>query len=240
MHESSAFVTLTFADESLPSDLSVNVRDLQLFMKRLRKQFGRVRFFACGEYGDEGGRPHYHVILFGVDFASDRTLWRFSATGHQIYRSRSLELLWPFGHCELGSVTPEAGAYVARYCLKKLSGEVGREQYVRSNVETGETWSVRPEFAVMSNRPGIGASWFERFRSDAFPSDFLVIRGRRVPVPRYYSKKLTEEEKLRVLVGRKKGARKHVANNTPERLAVREELQTLRARRLVRPLESKT
>lgn len=130
LHEASSFLTLTYRDESLPLDGGLEVRAVQLFLKRLRKKLepARVRFYACGEYGDSNARPHYHILLFGYDFP-DKTVWRKSSSGFLLYRSKILEELWPFGHSEIGSVTPATGAYVARYCLKKVTGPPADDHY---------------------------------------------------------------------------------------------------------------
>ena len=251
MHGQSVFLTPTYSDEHLPSDLSVSVRTHQLFIKRCRNHFGTrsLRYFGCGEYGGQFQRPHYHTILFGVDF-EDKQPWSKSGAGHVLYRSATLEKLWPYGHCLIGAVTRESAAYTARYCLKKVGGEAAADAYRRTvlDAETGElrSWTVRPEFVVMSRRPGIGAEWFQKFSSDAFPSDFLIIDGQRVPVPRFYLEKLKASEADRFdtashRVGAKRKAssfRANVAaNNTDARLAVREEVQRLRAARLRRDLE---
>lgn len=237
LHRCNSFVTLTFAPEHLPEDGSVSTRDLQLFMKRLRKAVGTVRFFACGEYGGQGDRPHYHLILFGYD-PPDRKPWRRTPSGHLVYRSATLEKVWPFGHVEVGEVTVQSAAYVARYVTKKVTGDAARDHYTRLNPVTGELVQVRPEFICMSNRPGIGSQWFEQYSTDAFPSDFVVIEGKRRPVPRYYKKKLSEREALLVTAKRKERARLHSDNNTPERLTVREEVTNLRAERLKRDFET--
>ena len=68
LHEDNCFITLTYDDAHLPTDLSLNVSHFQKFMKRLRKRFGEgIRFFHCGEYGENFGRPHYHACLFTSD-----------------------------------------------------------------------------------------------------------------------------------------------------------------------------
>lgn len=239
-HGTSSFLTLTFNDEHLPDTYSVSVRDLQLFMKRLRKHLGhgRVRYFGCGEYGDQGGRPHYHLIVYGFDFP-DRVPWRKTPTGHITYRSATLEKLWPYGHAEIGSVTTESLGYVARYVLKKVNGEAAEEHYKRVHPFTGQLVTVQKEFIVMSTRPGIGAAWYQRFKGDAFPSDFVVVNGKKKPIPRYYTKQLkaeSERSHLRVTAKRKQRAFRHAENNTPERLATRQEVQELRVQRLKRDL----
>ena len=119
MHEASlydknCFLTLTYADNKLPSDRSVNRRHVQLFLKRLRRAYPKavIRYFGCGEYGERLGRPHYHLCVFGFDFP-DKLLHTISG-GHKLYRSASLEALWGFGHCLIGDLTFESAGYVAR------------------------------------------------------------------------------------------------------------------------------
>lgn len=258
LHERSSFITLTYSDENVPQDYSVKKRDWQLFMKRVRKEFGSgIRFFGCGEYGDKGGRPHYHGLLFGLDFAGDRKPWA-KRDGHQVWRSEALEALWPFGQSELGSVTPSSAGYVARYCIKKMTGPKADDRYFRVSPIDGQSYRVETEFATMSRRPGIGTEWFRRFAGDAFPSDFLIVDGRRKPVPSFYLRKLPDAKSVdpsTVPEGRllrelaapegeqikrsrklKAAAPAKKANRTKERLAVREEIHARKVERLVRPL----
>lgn len=240
LHEHSSFVTLTYSDENLPWDGSVHVTDLQRFMKRLRKRLGsRVRYFACGEYGERLWRPHYHLILFGYSFP-DREPWRRTGSGHVTYRSELLERAWPLGHCEVGDVTPQSAGYVARYCLKKVGGDAAESHYSRPHPVTGEIHSVRPEFICMSSKPGIGSDWYEKFGDDAFPSDFLIIDGRKVPVPAYYLKKLKAEDEaaaLQVVAERKAEGQKRASDSTDARLLVRQDVQRLKVERLHREME---
>lgn len=241
LHEQNCFVTLTFSDEHLPWDYSVSVRDVQLFMKRLRKGVGRVRFFAVGEYGGESLRPHYHLLLFGYNFA-DRRLWSKTPSGSFTYISEYLAKLWPFGMHTIGDVTRESAAYCARYSMKKIGGVVAASHYRRVHPITGELVQVRPEFAVMSRRPGIGADWFDNFMSDAFPSDFVIIDGRKVKPPRYYHKLLARQNPdaaSDVTDDRldRMAEPKVLREQTDERLAVREEVQAARVERLKRNLE---
>lgn len=251
-HDASSFVTLTFSDEHLPDSYSISVRDLQLFIKRLRKRLGhgRVRYFGCGEYGDEGGRPHYHLILYGYDFP-DKYLWDKSPAGYPVYRSPMLEELWPFGYSNIGTVTMESLGYVARYVLKKVNGEAAEDHYRRVHPFTGQVVQVQKEFIVMSTRPGIGAAWYQRFKGDAFPSDFVTVNGQRKPIPRYYTKKLKDvsegkawvkdgkavpDHATTIINKRKQRAFRHADNNTPARLEVRKEVQRLRVNRLKRTI----
>lgn len=242
LHTSSSFLTLTYSDTNLPDDLSVSLRPLQLFLKRLRKQLApkSIRFFACGEYGDRTHRPHYHALIFGHDFSEDRKPWRKAPSGHTLYRSEVLERCWTLGSSELGIFTPDSAGYVARYCLKKINGDRAATHYQRVHPETGEIVTVRPEFATMSTRPGIGAEWFTRFQADAFPSDFVVVEGIKKPIPRYYHKKLTEQDEraaTMVKLKRQQRALPHKENNTPDRLATRQYCLSERMKHLKRDLD---
>lgn len=243
MHDASSFLTLTYSDEHLPENYSVSVRTLQLFFKRLRKALsGKIRYFACGEYGGQRLRPHYHAIIFGFEFP-DKQLWRKTSAGYLTYRSALLDKTWGLGHAEIGTVTVESAGYVARYVTKKLSGDGAVNYYERMHPGTGEIWKVAPEFAVMSSKPGIGRSWYDQYSGDAFPSDFVTVNGDKRSVPRYYKKLLAASDDRfnspseRITWERKSRALLRADNNTPERLAVREELQEIKAKSLKRSLE---
>lgn len=233
-HSTACFLTLTYNDANLPDNYSINREHLTLFLKRVRKRMGAFRFFGCGEYGDINLRPHYHLLMFGHDFAEDRTLWRQTKTGYLTYRSPRLESLWTMGHSEIGSVTSESAGYVARYCIKKVNGEAAADHYTRMHPITGEVCTVSPEFLAFSNKPGLGRKWVEEFKGDIYPSDFIILDGKKRPVPRYYKKQLTEKEELRVSANRKRAALAHRHNNTDERLDTREQVMQERLDRLKR------
>lgn len=218
----SCFVTLTYDDDHLPADLSVSVREWQLFAKRLRKAIGPFRFFASGEYGDRNWRPHYHACLFGVDFSSDKLLLERSPKG-DLFTSHKLSSVWQRGFVTVGSLEFGSAAYVARYCLKKVGREVHTERYRRVDDETGEVWSVAPEFAVMSRRPGVGSEWFERFGREVFPVDSVVHEGRQYKPPRFYLDRLDDVAADSVKERRFLEALKHGEDSTPRRLEDREE-----------------
>lgn len=217
LHELSSFVTLTYDNEHLPASGSLVKKHLQDFIKRLRRFHeyhtgNRFRFYACGEYGDIDGRPHYHAILFGIDFADKK---KHTVRGDNIiWRSDKLNEIWGHGHCWLGNVSFQSAAYCARYVIKKIHGP-----------EASAFYGGRvPEFSTMSTKPGIGAGWFAKYKSDAFPSDFLVHQGKKIPVPKFYTDKLTEKELKPIKANRRKKALDNAKNNTPERLAVRAEV----------------
>ena len=178
------FVTLTY--QTVPNDWSLNYRHFQLFMHKLRKAVpGAGRFFMSGEYGDENERPHYHAILFNCDFRDK--LFHMRKDGLDYYTSALLAKLWGHGFCLIGDLTMASAGYVARYNLKKITGPAAGDRY-QWITEDGEVVDRVPPFSRSSNRPGIGYEWFQRYWSDCFPCDYMVHKGKRFPVPRYYTK----------------------------------------------------
>lgn len=241
MHEASlwpsnCFVTLTYGRDCLPPDASLEHRDFQLFMKRLRKLAGvRVRFYMCGEYGPLNLRPHYHACLFNVDFRSDRVAAGKSASGAVFYTSPTLSSLWPHGRCTVQDLVRETAGYCARYIMKKQLGRAAKNAYVNA-----DGVCIKPEYAAMSLKPGIGAEWFAKFGRDVFPHDFCIADGTKVTPPKYYDKLLKRSKRVvidEIQFRRELEARKHVADNTPERRVVREKVHEARISTLKRGLE---
>jgi len=206
-------------------------------MKRLRKKYPqKIRFYACGEYGDNLGRPHYHACLFNHDFA-DKKFWKYTGKNKErLYRSEELEQLWPHGYSSTGAVTFESAAYVARYIMKKITGQQSDAHYECID-ENGEIHQRKPEFTTMSRMPGIGAPWLQQYNTDVYPSDFIIMNGKRLRPPRYYdlNLELTQPDDLKKIKWtRKQNFRKHDGNNTPERLRVRETIQLKKLQELER------
>ncbi|AXH74696.1 MAG: replication initiator protein [Microviridae sp.] len=224
MHELSAFVTLTYSDQELPESGSLVKSHFQAFMKRLRKFHGsQIRYFHCGEYGETTRRPHYHAILYGIDFA-DKKPHKKTPQGDQLWTSETLDKIWGKGHCLIGQVSQQSAAYVARYIMKKVNGEAAQEHYRNINLATGEIYDLQPEYVTMSLKPGIGATWYERFRLDVFPSDTVIQGGRENLPPKYYLGLLARESERasqKVKAKRIRRAKKHSADSTPERLRAR-------------------
>ena len=240
LHEDNSFITLTYNNSHLPEDGSLKLRHWQLFMKRLRKAYSPqvVRFFHCGEYGKKFRRPHYHACLFGIDFPDKR--FHQMRNGRPLYVSKLLEETWGMGFASVGDVTFESAAYVARYIMKKVTGDLAEGHYERVDPETGEITQLAPEYTTMSRRPGIGSEWFKKYSSDVFPDDFVVINGKKIKTPRFYDVEYEEQDKEAFREIRRRrliGARKHAHDQTPERLKVRERVQIERLNRLARDLE---
>lgn len=239
LYEHNCFITLTFDDENLDPQKSLRKRDFQLFMKRLRKKYGEgIRYYHCGEYGSINQRPHHHACLFNHDFP-DKKLWKVN-NGVKIYRSAELEKLWPYGFSTVGEVTFESAAYVARYVMKKINGEKAFLHYAIVDEETGEYFGQRqPEYTTMSRRPGIGRAWFEKYKDDVYPHDYVVIRkGIKCRPPAYYDKiyDLTDPESFSIIKARRVYKARNNKDNTPQRLKVKELVRLSKVARLIRDL----
>lgn len=233
MHEVNHFLTLTYNNESLPEGSTLVLDHWQKFAKRVRKRHGPFRFLHCGEYGDEKRRPHYHAVLFGLDLSRDLKgnsyvsvrLKASDASAFPLMVSESLTDLWELGYHTLGQVTFDSAAYVASYTTKRKTGKDLAKSIERVDPETGECWEVKPEYATMSRNPGLGAKWFEKYCSDIYPDNYVVMKGQKFKPPAYYDKLLEEKDpELHKKMKEKRRAeiRRHPDELTPERLEVRE------------------
>jgi len=240
LHQHNCFITLTYDDAHLPSDQSLHYKDFQLFLKRLRKKYTgvQIRYYMAGEYGENYGRPHFHACIFGHDF-HDKKLWKRTSSGSLIYRSEDLETLWPFGYSSIGDVNFESAAYVARYIMKKQTGKHSEKHYQYTSLETGEIVQMKPEFNKMSLKPGIGYEWYKKYRSDVYPHDYVVVRGKKVKPPKFYDKKYKSDypyEYDELIYKRETSAKLNFADNTPERLAVKKQVAEAKLQKLKRTL----
>lgn len=167
-----AFVTLTYASEHMPSSPSrpdgvLVFHDLQNFWKRLRKELKRIErgtkisYYSCGEYGEEGNRPHYHAIVWGI-------------TPHD---EDMVQKVWGLGRSQCDFVEAESIRYVAGYVTKKLGldNSVSRQGYPRP-------------FQAASG--GIGVEWLKRNWYETLYEGALSFRGLKMPLSRYYREKL--------------------------------------------------
>jgi len=233
LYDTNWMATFTYDDSALPEDWSLRYSDFQAAMKRLRKRVegerevagGRkpIRFFCSGEYGTVRGRPHFHAILFNCRFGDESRLYNGS------YRSALADAIWSRGIVGLDDVTVASAAYVAGYVTEKVHRRV--DEVV--SVKTGELFPRRKEFCQMSRRPGLGSWWYDRFGYDLFPQDHAILRdGKRHKVPRFYYERYRREadaDKVEELEERRFArAMEQRSESTPERRAVREELEERR------------
>lgn len=176
MYSHNCFLTLTYSDEHLPTDLSLSTDTIQKFWKRLRKSlpYKQIKHYSSGEYGDGDGvreiNPHYHACLFNHDFP-DKVFFKRTDRGDILYTSETLTNLWGLGHAVIGDLTFESAAYVARYTMKKVYGDPADEHY-------GDRL---PEKSWSSNH--LGLDWFNQYKASVYPHDFVVLSDGRTFAP---------------------------------------------------------
>ena len=158
-YDANCFLTLTYSNQCLPKG-GLCKKDLQKFIRKLRDRTGRkIRYFACGEYGELTYRPHYHLIIFNW-FPEDAKFLKVSDYGGYLFTSKILTELWPFGISSVGEVSFASCGYVARYCQKK-------------NAHVND----KKEFCLMSRRPGIGEAYAHRFLQEIYDTDKIYIKN---------------------------------------------------------------
>nr|CAI9750860.1 replication initiation protein [Microvirus sp.] len=200
------FITLTYDDEKIPSlnlktgeifrggkhlwkdgserpqcVQTLNVEDVQLFIKRLRKGTrARLRYFLAGEYGDKTGRPHYHMILYGWEPKKLKPIHKMSRFGH--FTDEDMQKWWGNGQIDIAQATPETYNYVAGYVTKKLYGNDSKRY-----TENG----LKPPFCIMSRKPGLGDKWFQDHENEIWAKGYIQLsNGKIAAIPEYYWKKL--------------------------------------------------
>lgn len=174
------FLTLTYDQEHNPNN-NLNPYDLEKFLKRLRKQFAptALRFFAVGEYGDQTQRPHYHLILFGLNLSINE---------------KQVLNCWRYGSIHFGEATQQSMSYCCGYITKDMT----KRDDQRLN-------NRHPEFTRMSRKPGIGAAFVNNV-SSAFKTEpgtiasesilsmhQIRIQGKIYPLTKYIHGKVLDK-----------------------------------------------
>lgn len=242
LYEKNCFITLTYDEKNLPDGNDLVYDHFQKFMRALRhhtaeivwyrdkrgrkrrkKVYKKIRFFVCGEYGETRQRPHWHACLFNYDFPDKR--WLKTTGENDLYTSKTLDTLWGKGICSVGSVDYKSASYVARYIFKKQNQKAA--VYEICDPETGEVFDREKELIRMSLKPGIGAGWLAKYKSEVMNNDKVVVNGTPMQPPKYYMKKIKESHPERyeeIIYERGKAAILHAEDNTDERRLVKEEV----------------
>lgn len=195
-HDSSVFVTLTYAAKYEPEGSVLVLDDLQYFLKRLRRNLQRkygdgfkIRYFACGEYGGKFGRPHYHLVVFGLHWTAETE--DIVQKSWSVCTNRRDSIYEPIGFTTVSELTIGRAAYVVDYMLKQYDTKIRDDG--------------RPvEFATMSRNPALGScmvpAFFETYNrnglfkaEDEFKQDLQIntaslyrLHGRHFPFPRIF------------------------------------------------------
>lgn len=180
LYPQNCFLTLTYAD---PAPERLDKSHLQNFFKRLRSDDVKLRYYACGEYGSQTRRPHYHASIFGADFLGSRGTVQIS---EELYVSDYISEVWGFGLAALSPFNMATACYVAGYVAKKIGTEDSDEFQLQSK--------------------GIGFEWLQRYWPELAANGFTVIEGRRLPIPPAYLK--YAEDKLNGVLNQVKLDRK--------------------------------
>lgn len=182
MHDDAVFLTLTYAEIFLPDrdkwpGGNLHKEEIQKFFKLLRyytKKTHKIRYFACGEYGEKSKRAHWHAIVFGMSM-NDKEIF---------------EQAWTKGYLYVGDVNPTTIEYVANYVTKKLPDDDDKSQ-TRYN-------GRNKEMMFSSRRPGLGDKMAENVAESLLQGnkrEFLydnVIRmgGRIFPLDNYMKSRI--------------------------------------------------
>lgn len=237
--DKSIFLTLTYDDEHLPAKGHLLPEHLTKFWKRLRKnahgdrrdpyrtvrltkrgkeskrQHRPIRYFACGEYGEDNGRPHYHAAIFNL--AVPDAEYGGTKDGRDWWQSKLLADTWGQGRIEFGEFTPDAAAYIAQYQLKKQKYDPAYDEPDEDGV-----LKQRP-FLRMSQ--GIARDWVDTYWQDLKPG-YLTVDGFKAAIPRYYReriKRLNPREWEQILARQEQHRLAHPSDrNEPERLQAQE------------------
>ena len=274
LHAQNYFITLTYDNEHLPmKDFTIiedkiyprteewkgtlNKRDLQLFFKRLRDRIPKFSYMACGEYGSENGRPHYHAILFGAELPTE-TFYNPRLINHEFYYQNDIiEECWTeevgrgkktgksLGYSNISEANWNTIAYTARYVVKKQMGIYADEEYKKRGQEK--------EFITVSKNPAIGKEYFNLHHMDIMENDKIMIHNKNgtyeVTRPRYYDKLIEKyhEEELKETKAKRKKIAQELAElkdtttslKRKQQLEVEERTQKQKTAQLLRPLDKK-
>lgn len=169
------FLTLSYNDISLPRDMSVSVKDVQLFMKRLRKHYpsGTISYFVASEYGDKNLRPHYHILLFGIECPTSNYM-RIKLSNH------IAKNIWKKGYCFVGDLNEKTIKYTTKYILKDTMQNKDKQYY--------EDYGITKPFTLKSTK--LGLEYFHQHISTFIEKCFDDKKNNYIP--RYYRNKLIE------------------------------------------------
>ena len=206
------FLTVTYSDEYLKTTKVVNTEtgeinegislskeDHQKFIKRLRKAYPeiKIQYVLAGEYGSKTQRPHYHLIIYGLPLEQEQ----FKKVGvnnlnQPTWELKKLSDIWGMGYVNIGRVTWQSAAYVARYTLKKA---------FKKDKLWYEMQGMLPEYIVWSN--GIGKQYFLDNYEKIYKTDSVPITSKigLLKPPRSYDRMLKEiDPKLFAEIKRKR------------------------------------
>jgi hypothetical protein len=195
MHTQNCFITLTYNDENRPPNKSLTKEHIVKFLKKYRKSIEplKLRFYATGEYGETTQREHYHACIFGHK-PTDLVAYKRNKQGDMLYRSPSLEKLWKYGYVSVGEFNSTTAEYCAKYVTKAILGLDAEDAYSYVEESTGEIIKREPPYQTMSSKPGLGATFYKKYKTDLYPQDQVIIDGKPRNIPEYFDGLLKKED----------------------------------------------
>ncbi|AXL15111.1 replication initiator protein [Microviridae sp.] len=223
--KTASFLTLTYDDENLPEGHhdpktgelyainSLNPAHTKKFIDNLRTQYRRltgntIRYYLCGEYGEQTGRPHYHLALFGYPpcIGNGAKVINKKFIPCNCPNCSLLSKIWKKGNIFLGNLEQKSAQYVAKYVTKKLTTTNCRckgETHHPScpNVQLKGRY---PEYSRQSRNRGIGYDAAVKFgkkiakfvKSDADIPPYLIHNGKKWPLGRYLHENIRAQTDL--------------------------------------------
>lgn len=169
------FLTLTYDEKHVARTasgrLSLRFRDVQIYLKRLRKEKYYVKYICVGEYGGQTKRPHYHIILW-TDCPPEK-----------------LQAQWYNGHIQFGVLTMASAMYTLKYIIQPKQKQEDEVDCFGRNVPGVER--TRAQFSK-----GLGLDYLDRATYNYHTQDydnpemFVIMNGQKVSLPRYYRNKI--------------------------------------------------
>lgn len=205
------FITLTYDDEHLPIDEKITTKEgktyernetwkgnlkperLSKFIHDIRQYFERnythksIKYIACGEYGEQNERPHYHIILFNCPFPID-TFYNTKIIDKQYFsQNKIIERYWKDGISNISTANWSTIAYVCRYVTKKLYGNNADDERAKKGQIA--------EFIRVSK--GIGKKYWDENKETILETDSITIQNgsgvHTTKPPKYYTRLLKKE-----------------------------------------------
>ena len=168
---SAFFLTLTYDPEKVPITdkkfMTLDKTDLQKFLKRLRKSYGKtnpnIKYYACGEYGGNTERPHYHMVIFNA-------------------HEKNIINAWQLGHVHFGNVSPASVGYTLKYMSKNTL------------IPKHKNDDRNKEFSLMSKKMGahyLTPQMIQWHKNNLEERMYIPLKdGKKIAMPRYYKDKI--------------------------------------------------
>lgn len=177
--KSSCFLTLTYENTPLSSSgiATLKKQDLVRFIKKVRKKVGYnyynkkvvnpIKYYACGEYGSESKRPHYHAIMFNLP-----NTW--------ITDGDNISNTWNKGHIHIDPCTPGTIKYVTKYLLKgKLVDDYKQKEFSLMSKGLGKSY-LTPQI--------------KKFHRENLQSYITLPGGAKTTLPKYFADEIFDDE----------------------------------------------